>query len=187
MADGKNVVAILASPHPDGITAKMLSECLRQLPQNMVITHCFSLFSLLPQPCKDCGWCKKQIGCVMHDLDPFMNAYEEADVVIFATPVYNLSFPAPLKSLFDRFQRYYNARFSLGHKPPIAKPKQALLLANCGSQDKRGFAIMRQQMEMAFTVLNTTLVSMVCCAGADQPEIFTFPVEEIRHAVKSLQ
>lgn len=40
-----------------------------------------------------------------------MAKLEDADAVIVATPVYNLSFPAPMKALFDRFQRYYEAHF----------------------------------------------------------------------------
>lgn len=186
MKKAENIVAVLASPHPDGVTAKMLSLCLELFPENAAVES-FSLYSLLPQPCTDCGFCKTREGCSKHDLDAFMSAYEQADIVVFASPVYNLSFPAPFKALLDRFQRYFNARFSLGKKPPIVKPKRALLLASCGSRDERGFSVMRSQLEMTFTVLNTTLFSSVFCAGTDYPEAFVFPAEEIERAVKALQ
>lgn len=91
-----------------------------------------------------------------------------------------------MKALFDRFQRYFNARFSLGKRPPIEKPKKALLLSVCGSRDERGFSVMRAQMEMTFTVLNTTLVSSVCCSGTDSDKTFNLPYEEIEKAVKGL-
>lgn len=185
MKNQVNIAAVSASPHSDGITSKMLTQCLDFFPEASV--KLYPLYSLLPQPCTDCGFCKKQEGCSKHDLDDFMSAYEQADIVIFASPVYNLSFPAPFKALLDRFQRYFNARFSLGKKPPIAKPKRALLLASCGSHDERGFSVMCSQLEMCFTVLNTTLVSSVFCAGTDNPETFVFPAEEIERAVKALQ
>lgn len=182
---GRNVLALFASPHPRGNCARLMEECLKSLPPEDTVSF-YNAFQMRPEPCTDCGRCKKNAGCALADLDDFMAAYERADIVVICTPVYNLSFPAPLKSIFDRFQRYFNARFQLGIKPPIKKPKQALLLVCSGSEDKTGFDIIKKQSEMVFTVLNTTLAGMVCLAGTDhEPEVDS-ALLQIRQAVGAL-
>ena len=60
------------------------------------------------------------------------------DIVVVATPVYGLSFPAPLKAVFDRTQQYYEAYISRHIKHPFEKPKKGILLSVYGSNDKRG-------------------------------------------------
>ena len=58
-------------------------------------------------PCTACGFDRQKrdaafliINCLTH-CNP-----ANADVVVVATPVYSLSFPAPLKAVFDRTQQY---------------------------------------------------------------------------------
>ncbi len=182
----RNVLAVFSSPHKSGTCARLMEECLKCLPESDVV-NCYDAFQMHTQPCIDCGWCKNNQGCALPDLDAFMTAYEQADIVIICTPVYNLSFPAPLKSIFDRFQRYFNARFHLGIKPPIAKPKQALLLLCSGSKDKTGFDIIKKQSEMVFTVLNTTLAGMVCLPGTDYALQWNQVLLQIKRAVDALQ
>lgn len=183
---GRKILVLFSSPHSKGTCACMLEECLKCLSETDAVTH-FDAFQMRPEPCIDCGWCKEHQGCVLPDLNAFMVAYEQADIVIICAPVYNLSFPAPLKSIFDRFQRYFNARFCLGIKPPIAKPKQALLLLCSGSKDKTGFDIIKKQAEMVFTVLNTTLSGMVCLPDTDKKPELDKALLQIRQAVSALQ
>lgn len=90
-------------------------------------------FALSPLPCDDCRYCYRVDGCSKPDLKEFYTALEEADALALVTPVYNRSFPAPLKALLDRTQRYWAARFIRGIRPPITRPKQAFLLTAAGS------------------------------------------------------
>ena len=100
------------------------------------------------------------------DMDEFFRDFENADGIVIATPIYNLSFPAPLKAIFDRTQRYYNARFSLGKRPPIAKHRPAALLMAAGDPHEDG-DIAVKQLCRSFTVTNCTLVDHTICAGTD--------------------
>ena len=93
-----------------------------------------------------------------------------AELLVFATPVYNLTFPAPLKAIVDRFQRYFEARFALGLRPPIEKPKKAALLMTLGSKDMFGAEVVEKQLRMAFSVMNTQLEEVVAWPGTDRPE-----------------
>ena len=88
-----------------------------------------------------------------------------------ASPVYNLSFPAPLKAVLDRFQRYFEARFSLGKKPAIEKHRKAVLLVSAGANCREGVDIMEKQLRQSFSVMNTDLtdtVSWLCTDGGEE-------------------
>lgn len=96
-----------------------------------------------------------------------MAQFEQADYFVVASPVYYNALPAPGKAVLDRFQRYFSARFSLGVRPPVQKPKRAALLLTCGSQETAGFAAIRRQMQTAFTVLHTVLEGCVFVRDTD--------------------
>lgn len=180
----KNVVVLFGSPHKNGCTAKMLESFLKNFPDDVNIKT-FSAFEINPKPCIDCGYCKKNSGCIGNDLDGFMKAFEECDIFITASPVYTFSFPAPLKSVLDRFQIYFNARFSRNENPPIAKSKQAVLLMTCGGKEDDGFKISTHQLKRTFTVLNTKLVSSCLWSETDFRKD-NLPSVELSEAFKKL-
>ena len=129
-----------------------------------LIWNCFETPVL---PCDDCGYCRHRAGCSKRDLDGFYAELEEADRLLFATPVYHRSFPAPMKAVLDRLQRYWSARFVLGLRPPIAKPKRGILLTVSGSPSDEGGRLIEQQLAPHLTVLNTTLAGTVHYVDAD--------------------
>ena len=119
-------------------------------------------------PCNACGFCQKQEGCSNHDMDQIDILLRRASAIVVATPVYNLSFPAPLKAIIDRFQRYFEARFCLGIKPALPTPKTAALLVTLGSEDMTGVEIMEKQLKLPFSVMNTTLNHTVVWSHTDK-------------------
>ena len=119
------------------------------------------------EPCISCGLCKTREACRFRDMDDIDRLLRSADLLVFATPVYNLTFPAPLKAVIDRFQRYFEARFSLGIRPPISKQRPSVLLATLGSKDLTGVEVLSRQLKTAFTVMNTSLESSVVWSDTD--------------------
>ena len=166
----KKIIAISGSPHNDGYSAKML-QCFTELldassvEHSILIRH-YDAFECAFAPCIDCRACREFEGCANDDMDKFFSDFETADGIIFSTPIYNMSFPAPLKAIVDRTQRYYNARFSLGKRPPIDNHRPAALLMSAGSYDEDGDIVIRQ-LRRIFTVTNCTLVCHAICAGTD--------------------
>lgn len=123
------ILILFGSPKTNGSTAKLTGAFMKGIRKSddVEIVH---LFSLQPTPCNACGYCKAANGCSKKDLEKFMAKLEDADAVIVATPVYNLSFPAPMKALFDRFQRYYEAHFRRKIAQPITKHKKSIAFGN---------------------------------------------------------
>ncbi len=135
-----------------GNTAALLQGFLKEIADADVIR--WNAYDENPLPCTGCDACGPKGVCDKRDLDGFFELFETADLIIFAAPVHNLSFPAPLKSLLDRFQRYYTGYFSGGRVQPIKKRRQGYLLVTAGGDGRDGFAFMERQLKDAFSILN---------------------------------
>ena len=158
------VCAIFASPNKNGITAAVLNSFINKLDNVQIDT--FDAFDLAAKPCIGCGACKKEERCIYRDLNTLFESLENSDLLIVASPVYCLSVPAPLKAIVDRFQRYYNARFSLGKRPAIEKSRRAVLLMTAGSDRESGDVVVKQ-LERCFSVMNTKIATSVMLNNTD--------------------
>ena len=165
--ENPSVLVLYGSPHKRGKTWQLYEAFSQAFPAGASV-EVYSAYEERPEPCLDCGYCTRHEGCSQHDLDGFMRAFETCDIFVLVTPVYYNSFPAPLKAVIDRFQRYYSARFSRGIKPPIAKPRVAAILATCGSGDRDGLSEIKNQFKRAATVLNCTVAGAAFARGTDE-------------------
>lgn len=167
----KTIMLISGSPRKNGTSACLL-QCFTDSLTRGTVGHSLSFvpynaFNCGFAPCTDCRACRRLEKCVNPDMDAFFADFEAADGIVIATPIYNLSFPAPLKAILDRMQRYYNARFYLGKRPPIARYRPVALLMSAGSSDEDG-AVAVKQLERIFTVTHCTLVSHCIANGTDR-------------------
>lgn len=180
----KSATVLLGSPKSNGYTSTLMSYFLKEL-KDYEITFIDSYKENI-HPCIDCGLCKTKGSCKFHDLDNFDYCLRTTDLLVIATPVYNLSMPAPLKAIFDRMQRYFSARFYQNKKPPIEKVKKAVLLLTCGSADERGPKIIISQIKMIFTILNAKLVDTVVLYNTDKNPKIDELVPKVQKIAKSL-
>lgn len=154
------VCVIFGSPHKKGNTASLLSDYLKTVPEEAEV-QVVNCYGEAVSPCVDCGACKKTGSCVKRDIDGIYKAVEESDLLIFASPVYNLSFPSPMKAVLDRFQVYFNRRFSLNLRPPIEKPRKAVILLTHDSDKYGGAEYAVTALKMLCTVLNAEVTKTV--------------------------
>ncbi len=168
----KRVLVLQGSPKPKGHTARMAETFLQPFVQAGISVEVFDSYGEMLRPCMACGWCASHEECAIHDSgDRLDRLLRECDLLVVASPVYNLSFPAPLKAVLDRFQRYFEARFSLGKKPAIEKHRKAVLLVSAGANCREGVDIMEKQLRQSFSVMNTDLtdtVSWLCTDGGEE-------------------
>lgn len=159
----ERTVVLFGAPRTDGATGTLLTLYLSTQGGDVTVIDCFKR---AVQPCDDCGGCHRQRGCVKRDMDDVYAAIEQADKLVFATPVYNRSFPAPMKAMIDRLQCYWALRFVHGVRPPIEKTKTALLLTVSGS-DRADGEYLLSQLEPALTVLHVTKTDVLHVRGTD--------------------
>ncbi len=159
----------------------MLNAFLSGIPGNVSVKT-VDVYALNPSPCVACNRCETDFSdkplCAYNDLDEFFEDFERSGLVIIATPAYNASFPAPLKALFDRFQRYYSAYFALGRIQPLKSHRNAVLLVSAGHDGKYALEVMTHQCESSFSVMNTTLTGCVLAADTDLHEISDSVISE---------
>lgn len=164
----KEMVIVFGSPKIYGNTRELLNGFTSPFRESKEwgITE-FDVYRMNPHPCTACGVCKEKEACKFHDLDMFDKKLRRADLLVVASPIYNYSFPAPLKALLDRTQRYYEARFSLNVRPSIEKHRNAVLLLTMGSDDDFSITVTKHQLERAFSVMNTELIECIACKNTD--------------------
>ena len=119
-------------------------------------------------------------------LDIFFEDFEDADYIAFFTPVYNNFFPAPLKALIDRFQRYYSARFCRGANPPIAKPKKVGAVIVSGSNSRQNADYMANTLKQCFAVLNGDFRARYYIPDTDSGA-YTFNITELEKFAHQLK
>lgn len=163
------MLVLFSSPRKNGYTQKLLNSFLNAVEDKYDI-KIIDCYKLMPKPCIHCGNCEQSDLCIFDDLDEYDKLLNRAELLVVASPVYNLSVPSPLKALIDRSQRYFSKRFSLGIKPPIKTHKKAILLLTCGSDDESGFNIIEKQLSRMFTIINTRLYGKVYMPRTDKAE-----------------
>lgn len=167
----KKMLVLYGSPHSHGCTRKLLDSFLECFQGNKAWeVEEVNLYELSPRPCTGCRVCAKEERCAFDDLDGVDKSLRGCDLLVVASPVYNFSFPAPLKAWLDRTQRYFGARFSLGIRPPVKKHRDAVLLLTMGSQDDFAVDVCSRQLERAFSVMNTTLIGCALWDATDLGE-----------------
>jgi len=160
----ENTVVLFGAPRTDGTTGTLATLYLSAHSGNVTMVDCFKR---AVKPCDDCRYCHKALGCAKSDMDDVYEAIEKATTLVIVTPVYNRSFPAPLKAVIDRLQRYWAARFVHGLRPPIAVPKKAVLLTVSGSDRDDGEQLMTQ-LAPQLTVLNVTRTAALHVKNTDK-------------------
>lgn len=179
-------VVLFGSPKRYGFTAQLLGGFLQELGDAYDV-HLIDAYEKSMKPCVGCGFCERQIGCCFEDFHELDRLLRAAQLLIVASPIYNLSFPAPLKAIFDRMQPYFSARFVHGIRPPIAQHKRAAMLLTCGSNDDAGVDLIRRQLKMIFTVINATLEQEVVWKNTDHSGDMTPLKEQLKKAARALR
>lgn len=161
----KKIVLLNSSPHKNSVSATICDAFLSAA-HDMEI-KAYNAYDLAAKPCYACGFCKHNKGCcAFDDLAEFHRDFEQADYFIISTPIFNTSVPSPLKAIIDRFQPYFELRFTHGIKPPIEKAKKAALIMSAGNAEETCEAI-EKMLRRQFTVLNTQLKETVLFSGTD--------------------
>ena len=155
---------IYGSPNKNSFTMELLRQTEGKNIENCYFYNCFES---AVKPCDGCGFCKTADGCKFNDLNVFFNNFKEAKRVVLAFPIYNGSFPAPMKALIDRFQQFYNARFYKNMCPPIEGEREVTLIITAGSKNDI-LPLITAQLKPLFTICGCKLKKAVMLLGTDQ-------------------
>ena len=166
----KKILVIEGSDRKGSFTNEICGECLKEI-KNVEIER-FNTNKEAFKFCNGCNYCEENGKCVHRDLDAFWESFENADLIIFSSPVYNGGFSASVKSLIDRFQFYYTSFYKNGKVQAIKKHRKAVLLTAAGRSGVEACEYMEKQLKCAFTILNAELIGSVLCSYTDtEPDV----------------
>lgn len=139
-ARGKKIVAFNGSPRPAGNTSLLLESFLEGVRQNSVDPEVIHCHHLELDYCSGCLRCNVLKRCSMEDDDwsELSTRILEADVLVFAAPVYFHHVPAAMKKMVDRFRSFIHVQITetgLQHTPWNEWDKDFVLLLTMGSPD----------------------------------------------------
>ncbi|BBB93510.1 flavodoxin family protein [Methylomusa anaerophila] len=130
----KNILVLTGSPRKGGNTDKLADAFIAGARQAGHTTVIYTTADKSIKGCIDCQTCfKKGTPCsISDDFNEFAPLLEQADMVVFATPMYWFSFPVQLKAVIDKFYSYIIS------KRPL-KIKECSLLVSGGTHDETVF------------------------------------------------
>lgn len=132
MQSKKNkTLAILGSPHTEGITAKMLAIAMDAAKARGDEVTYLNLYDKKIQFCRGCNKCLETAACVMtnDDMSEITALVKESDWIILAAPVYWANVPAVVKNMFDRLRGVAMAETKTFPKPRLSGKEYVLLTA----------------------------------------------------------
>lgn len=178
----KKILVIKGSCRKDSITNCIWQEAVNSIED--IEIKVFDAFSESFAFCNGCNCCEENGRCVHKDLDAFFKDFENADVVLFSSPVYNGGFSAPVKALIDRFQVYYTAFYKNEKTQQIKKRRKGILLVASGRSGVAATENMQKNLKCAFTILNMELVGTVLCSNTDTDPDFEKAKEDLKIILK---
>lgn len=130
----KNILVLTGSPRKGGNTDKLADAFIAGAQQAGHNTVRFSTADKHIKGCIDCQSCfSRGSACsVPDDFAELAPLLEQADMVVFATPLYWFSFPVQLKAAIDKFYSFY-----VGKRP--LKVKECILLVTGGGTDSETY------------------------------------------------
>lgn len=180
----EKMLIINGSPRDNGVSAELINQVKKYFIDCEIKQY--DTYKMAPAPCTDCRYCEYHNGCSNKDLDFFFYDFEQADYILFFSPIYNNFFPAPLKAIIDRFQRYYSARFKRGANPPIEKHRKVGVVIVSGSNARQCADYMNAMLKQAFTVLNGDVCARYYIPDTDSGA-YTFNLVELEKFVHQLK
>ena len=143
------VLAINGSPHMDeGNTAMILNPFLEGLKEAGADVEVFYTRRLLIGPCNgdmSCWFVNPGTCGQKDDMQMLLPKFKEADVIVWASPVYYAGVTGPLKNLMDR-QLPIHVQGELG-----ARKQKIVLVSTCGAWELSMFDPLLVQMKALYT------------------------------------
>ena len=135
-----NILAFNGSPRRAGNTTHLVREFLRGAREAGARTEELVAEELNLKYCRGCLRCNVLKRCSIKgdDWEAVSQKILDADVLVFASPIYFHHLTAPLKKLLDRFRSFIHVQITeqgLRHTPWQPWQKQIVLLLSLGSSN----------------------------------------------------
>lgn len=120
------ILGLVGSPRKASNTDLLVDSILEGAKENKHNVEKFYLYNIDIKPCVDCKACKKgSFQCVLADgMSELYPKLEEADVIVFGTPLYWYGPSAKMKLLLDRLRPFIASKGLKGKKAVLVVPSE---------------------------------------------------------------
>jgi len=163
-------LGIFGSPRRGGNTDLLLEEALRGAQEKGANVERLYLSDYAITPCKECHGCDHAGNCVV--LDDMQKIYPkllEADVIIFASPIFFYGVTAWAKALIDRSQALWSRKYLL-KDPSLGKEgrkRKGFFISVGATKGQRVFDGAILTVKYFFDVLNAEYVGELLFRGVE--------------------
>lgn len=127
----KNVVIISSSPRINGNSDTLAREFARGVEDGGNKASVIEIKDIGMEFCKGCLYCQSHERCIIDDgINKILDTVQNADVLVFATPVYYYCVSGQLKTFLDRLNPLYVRENTF---------KDVYLIATCADDDISAF------------------------------------------------
>lgn len=156
----KNILILTGSPRKGGNSDKLADAFIAGAQQAGHTTVKYSTAGKNIKGCIDCKTCfSKGSACSFpDDFNELAPLVEQADMIVFATPLYWFSFPTQLKAAIDKFYS-----FLIGNRE--LKIKECGLLVSAGDKDESIFDGIVMSYKLIARFLNWEDVGTILVPG----------------------
>ena len=141
---------LMGSPRKEGNTASLLKPFVQALEKKGVDCTTFDVYDMNLNPCVACRTCQKDwtvFGCPQDDdMQEIFDAAMEADLLVFASPIYSWYCTPPVKNVLDRLVYGMNKYYGEEMGPSIWKGKKMALISTCGYPVDKGADLWKEGM-----------------------------------------
>jgi multimeric flavodoxin WrbA len=158
------ILALLGSPRKGGNTDQLVEQILKAARTKGHKTEKLYLYDYTISLCVDCRNCKKgdYVCCINDEMQQIYPKMEEANVIIFGTPVYWYGPTAKMKMLIDRM-RPFVANGKLRNRKAVVVAPSAEGAKACGP--------LLEMFQMSFEYLGMEFTGKIFAKAYEKGEV----------------
>jgi len=164
------VLGISGSPRRGGNTELLLDRALEGARERGADVEKIVLSDLAIHPCRHCDGCADTGLCVVQDdMQGLYARFRTLDALILAVPIFFMGPSAQTKSMIDRCQCLWVAKYVL--KRPIVEDgvkRKSLLIGVGGSTFRHLFRPLKTIVQAVFATLDVAYGNDLCFSGVDK-------------------
>ncbi len=158
------ILGLVGSPRKGGNTDLLVSAVLYGAGANNNKIEKLFLYDLDISPCVDCRGCKRRTcQCILKDgMKKLYPKLEEADVIIFGTPLYWYGPTAKMKLFIDRLRPYISSK--------KLKNKKAILVVP-SEEGARACRNLVRMFELSLNYLDVAILGKLIVKASEKAEV----------------
>lgn len=168
--DEMKFLGIAGSPRRHGNTDILLEELLKGAASRGAEVKTLVLRDMKYSPCTHCDGCAKTGSCIVKDeMQGIYKDFEEADVIVMASPIQFTNITAQMKGMIDRFQSRWVRKYVL-KTPPLgdSRERKGFFISVGGRKAKNLFDPAIEMMTTFFRILDIKYAGDLLLKGVDE-------------------